>query len=141
MSDKFDLDRFIKAQEHSYERALADVKDGRKKGHWIWYIFPQIVGLGMSPTAVHYSIVSLDEAKAYMENPVLGKRLIEISQALLDCGVDDPVEVFGSLDSMKVCSSMTLFELTKASDVFSNVLDTLYDGERDTLTLDIVKRQ
>ena len=68
MSDKFDLDRFIKAQEHSYERALADVKDGRKKGHWIWYIFPQIVGLGMSPTAVHYSIVSLDEAKAYMEN-------------------------------------------------------------------------
>ena len=137
----FDLDRFLIAQERSYERALSEVASGCKRGHWIWYIFPQIAGLGMSPMSACYSIASLDEAMAYMADEVLGFRLVEVSRALLDCGEGDPVRVFGGLDAMKVRSSMTLFEQTGASPVFAEVLDTLYGGERDKLTLDILEEQ
>ena len=133
------LDRFLDAQRGDYAAALAEVRRGRKTSHWMWYIFPQIAGLGQSSTARYYSIRDLEEAREYYAQPVLGQRLREISGALLDLRGSDPVAVFGGIDSMKLKSSMTLFALAAPDDpIFQQVLDKYYGGEQDALTLRIL---
>ena len=133
------LDRFLDAQRGDYAAALAEVRLGRKTSHWMWYIFPQIAGLGQSSTARYYSIRDLEEAREYYAHPVLGQRLREISGALLDLRGSDPVAVFGGIDSMKLKSSMTLFAVAAPDDpLFRQVLDKYYGGEQDALTLRIL---
>lgn len=130
------LDRFLEAQRGDYAAALAEVRRGRKTSHWMWYIFPQIAGLGQSSTARYYSIRDLEEAREYHAHPVLGQRLREISGVLLALRGSDPVAVFGGIDSMKLKSSMTLFSVAAPDDpVFQQVLDKYYGGEQDALTL------
>lgn len=130
----YDLDRFLSAQEHSYDQALAEIRSGRKCSHWMWYIFPQLKGLGMTDTANYYGIDGLEEAKVYMQHPVLGARLIEISEALLALEETDPEEIFGYPDYLKCCSCMTLFEKVSDNPVFGAVLDKFYSGKRDQKT-------
>ena len=133
------LDRFLDAQRGDYAAALAEVRRGRKTSHWMWYIFPQIAGLGQSSTARYYSIRDLEEAREYYTHPVLGQRLREISGALLELRGSDPVAVFGGIDSMKLKSSMTLFAVAAPDDpLFQQVLDKYYGGEQDALTLRIL---
>ena len=137
----YDLERFYKAQEYDYETALSEIRNGRKESHWMWYIFPQITGLGRSTTAEYYAIKSKEEAKGYIEDPVLGKRLIEISQALFQIESDDAEMVMGWPDNLKLRSCMTLFaEVAPEQPVFRNVLEKFYDGEMDGKTLDILKK-
>ena len=132
----YDLSRFHKAQQGSYETALAEIRSGRKCSHWIWYIFPQIQGLGFSSTAQYYAIENLDEAKAYLADPVLRERLLEISNALLALDSCDPSEVMGYPDDLKLRSSMTLFSLAEPEcTVFRDVLDKFYDGQEDSRTI------
>ena len=134
-----DLSRVITAQERSYDTALREIKSGRKRTHWMWYIFPQIAGLGFSQTAQYYAISSLQEAKDYYAHPVLGKRLVEISEALLALDSCDATSVMGYPDDLKLRSCMTLFELADPScDVFGAVLEKFYGGRRDEQTLRIL---
>ena len=137
------LQRFYAEQNHDYSKALEEVRRGMKVTHWIWYIFPQIKGLGRSETAKYYGIENLDEAKDYLADPVLGPRLVEITEMLLAQKSRNPVDIFGYIDSMKVRSCMTLFEAACDGDipVFGRVLDEFYGGNRDSLTLDIIDRQ
>ena len=134
----YDLSRFHKAQQGSYETALAEIRSGRKRSHWIWYIFPQIQGLGFSSTAQYYAIENLEEAKAYLADPVLRERLLEISNALLALDSCDPSEVMGYPDDLKLRSSMTLFSLAEPEcTVFRDVLDKFYGGREDERTIDL----
>jgi uncharacterized protein (DUF1810 family) len=130
-----DLDRFIAAQEGAYEGALAELRAGRKTGHWIWFVFPQVAGLGRSEMSRYYAIASLDEARAYLAHPVLGSRLRECAAALLATTGRSAEEVLGSIDAVKVRSSMTLF-LRAAPDEprFREVLDRFYRGRTDDAT-------
>ena len=132
----YDLSRFHKAQKGSYETALAEIRAGRKRSHWIWYIFPQIQGLGYSSTAQYYAIEDLEEAKAYLADPVLRERLLEISNALLALDSCDPTDVMGYPDDLKLRSSMTLFSLADPEcTVFRDVLEKFYDGREDPRTV------
>ena len=132
----YDLSRFHKAQKGSYETALAEIRAGRKRSHWIWYIFPQIQGLGYSSTAQYYAIEDLGEAKAYLADPVLRERLLEISNALLALDSCDPTDVMGYPDDLKLRSSMTLFSLADPEcTVFRDVLEKFYDGREDSRTI------
>lgn len=133
------LTRFHKAQGRMYERALSEIRAGQKQSHWIWFIFPQIEGLGFSETAQYYAIKDLQEAKDYLADPVLGKRLIEISEALLEISSDDPEKVMGYPDDLKLCSCMTLFEAADPTQtVFGKMLEKFYQGKRDEETLKIL---
>lgn len=135
------IQRFAAAQSNGvYDRALAEIRAGRKRGHWIWYVFPQACGLGMSWNANYYGIGSWKELRAYVADELLMGRLVEISQALLELEGNDPVAVLGGIDAVKVRSSMTLFELASDNPVFGQVLDKYYGGERDPLTLKLVKQ-
>lgn len=135
------LDRFVSAQEHCYERALEEVKSGRKESHWMWFIFPQILGLGMIDTAIFYSINDIGEAKLYLEHEVLGPRLVEITKELLELDTDDPVDVFGDIDALKLNSCMTLFDyVSDDENVFSNVIEKFYNGQKDEKTLQLIKK-
>ena len=134
------LERFVSAQEKSYDTALQEIRTGRKRSHWMWYIFPQIAGLGHSQTARYYAIKDMEEARAYMKHEILGKNLIEISQALLQTPSSDPGEVMGWPDDMKLKSSMTLFLLASPEcNVFQKVLDKFFHGEKDKNTIRILK--
>src|SRR4051812_38972224 len=131
-----DLKRFVDAQAGDYEQALAEIKGGRKRSHWIWYIFPQFDGLGSSSMSKRYAIKSLDEAKAYLAHPVLGPRLVEICEAALALDGKSAYEVFGSPDDMKLKSCATLFASVSPPDsVFAQLLDKYFEGERDAKTL------
>ena len=133
------LDKYVRAQERDYDDALREIRSGRKRSHWIWYIFPQLDGLGFSPTAQYYGIRDLEQAKNYMAHPVLGPHLVEISEALLALPSSDPGAVMGYPDDLKLCSSMTLFELAAPDQpVFGRVLDKFYGGRRDKLTLQLL---
>ena len=132
---KNDLERFLKAQEKDYEHALNEIKNGRKTGHWIWYIFPQIAGLGFSSTSKYYSIKDKNEAIEYLKNKTLKNRLIEICEALLSLESDDATYVMGYPDDLKLKSSMTLFDEVSDIDVFKKVLDKFYKGEKDEMTI------
>lgn len=138
--DNFDIQRFIKAQDNygSYDIALSEVRNGHKTSHWIWYIFPQIAGIGHSEISKYYGIQSLSEAKAYLGNELLSSRLLEITSALLEQN-DSAQNIFGGLDAKKVCSCMTLFDLVSPDDVFAKALDKFYNGQKCKLTLSIVK--
>jgi uncharacterized protein (DUF1810 family) len=133
-----DLNRFVSAQAGVYEEALAELKAGRKRTHWMWFVFPQIAGLGTSPTAQRYAIASLDEARAYLAHPVLGPRLRESAHALLELAGKSAEEIFGSPDDLKLRSSMTLFaRAADDPDVFTAVLDRYYAAP-DPHTLNLI---
>ena len=135
--DPYDLARFVEAQDAggTHERALAELRRGRKTGHWIWFVLPQLRGLGRSPAAQHYGLTGLDEARAYLAHPVLGPRLRACAQALLDLPGDDPVDVLGPVDAVKLRSSMTLFARAAPDEpLFRAVLEKYCDGEEDPLT-------
>lgn len=129
------LQRFIDAQQNSYQRALTEVKSGKKLTHWIWYIFPQLKGLGMSGNSQYYGIDDLEEARAYLKHPVLGARLREITSVFLDLVGKNAKDVFGDLDAMKVRSCMTLFNEVSDDDLFEEVLKKHYQGEKDEMTM------
>ena len=136
---KYDMSRFIKAQELDYQRALAEIKNGKKESHWIWYIFPQIKGLGKSSQCNKYDIVNLEEAKAYLAEPILRKHLIEICEALLSLDTNDAVDVMERPDNLKLRSSMTLFSIADPEEtVFKEVLEKFYKGKPDYRTLKIL---
>lgn len=133
------LERFKKAQRGDYEIAFNELKNGRKRSHWMWYIFPQIAGLGMTETSRFYAIKDIGEATAYLIDDELGTRLTNICKALLELETNDAYTVFGSPDDMKLRSSMTLFDAVPATfPVFGQVLDKFYGGERDERTLQIL---
>jgi uncharacterized protein (DUF1810 family) len=135
-----DLSRFLKAQERDYARALSEIRSGRKRSHWMWYIFPQIQGLGFSQTAQFYAIQDLAEAKDYLAHPVLGARLKEISSALLELDGLSASEIFGYPDDLKLCSCMTLFRMADLDcPIFQDVIDKYYDGEPDKKTVRILQ--
>ena len=138
MSSEYNLERFIDAQEASYEIALSEIKTGRKKSHWMWYIFPQIQGLGFSETSKFYAIKDIDEARAFVEHPVLGERLISICNALLQLETNNAHKIFGSPDDLKLQSSMTLFSSLNINPVFQKVLEKFFNGIKDDKTLQII---
>jgi len=141
MADPFDLERFLKAQEEAFEIALEELRSGRKSSHWIWFVFPQIAGLGHSPTAQHYAIRSLEEAHAYLAHSVLGARLHECLKALQLLETDDAQSVLGDLDAMKFRSSLTLFAEADPGDaIVDAALDRWFGGERDAKTLQLLGR-
>lgn len=138
---KDNLTRFIEAQKDVYKISLQEVKNGKKVSHWMWYIFPQIQGLGHSETAIFYAIKDKREAIQYLNHPILGERLVEISNELLRLRTNDSVEVLGYTDSLKLKSSMTLFSLLDNSNsVFQKVLDKFFDGKKDENTIHIINR-
>lgn len=133
------MERFIKAQESDYRTALSEIKKGHKRSCWMWYIFPQIQGLGSSGTAMYYAIKDYEEARKYIENPVTGAHLREISEALLSLESNDATQVMGWPDDLKLRSSMTLFALaTKENEVFLKVLAKFFDNKPDAQTVDIL---
>ncbi len=134
-----DLKRFLDAQENDFERALAEIKRGRKQSHWMWYIFPQIAGLGSSETSRFYAVKDRAEAERYLAHPVLGARLIEISEALLEIEGKTANQIFGSPDDVKLKSSMTLFgALKNTNPIFQSVLDKYFNGTNDLRTLQLI---
>ena len=135
-----DLERFISAQENSYQTALREIQNCRKLSHWIWYIFPQLRGLGQSYNSEYYGISNADEARSYLSHPILGARLIEITEALLNLEENDPLKVMGSPDDLKLKSCMTLFAyISENGSIFHRVLDKYFGGSRDDKTLSIIK--
>ena len=136
------LERFIEPQEQDYEQALKEIRNGRKVSHWIWYIFPQLRGLGKSYMSDYYGIRDLDEAKAFLQDPYLGKHLQEISEALLNLDNDNATQIMGSPDDMKLKSSMTLFACADPENaVFEKVLEKFYNGHKDGRTLKMLSKE
>ena len=142
--DHFDLERFVHAQDAggTYASAMAELRAGHKRGHWMWFVFPQVAGLGRSPTAQEFAVSGLAEARAYLEHPVLGARLREAAEALDALDERDPTAVLGAIDATKLRSSMTLFERAAPDEattrIFAAVLDHYFAGRRDDLTLGIL---
>lgn len=138
-NDPFDLARFLEAQQNIYSTALSELKNGQKHSHWMWFVFPQIDGLGSSATAKRYAIKSTEEAKAYLNHPLLGARLTECTKTLLNIKGLSASDIFGYPDDLKFCSSMTLFEhVTSEDSLFSRALDQYCGGQRDEKTLAIM---
>jgi uncharacterized protein (DUF1810 family) len=136
MNDRFNLQRFVDAQEPIYERVLRELRTGRKESHWIWFVFPQIAGLGHSPTSVRFALSSLEEASAYLAHPILGPRLRECATIAVEVEGRTAVDVFGSVDAMKFRSSMTLFaKASPEDDVFKQCIDKYFAGAPDPATL------
>jgi uncharacterized protein (DUF1810 family) len=135
-SEPFDLYRFVQAQANDYERALAEIKSGRKRSHWMWYIFPQLDGLGLSATSRRYAIKNVAETEAYLSHPVLGPRLVACAEALLRIEGCSAQEIFGSTDEMKLRSCATLFaSVAPPGSVFDRLIDKYFGGHRDDKTL------
>ncbi|ABQ71016.1 Protein of unknown function DUF1810 [Rhizorhabdus wittichii RW1] len=130
----------MSAQEASYESALAEIRRGRKRSHWMWFVFPQLVGLGRSETARHYAIASLDEARAYLAHPLLGTRLRACVEALQDLDHGSAEAVFGDIDALKLRSSLTLFEQASGERLFAAAIERWFDGRRDEATLRLLGR-
>ena len=140
MADPYDLDRFATAQRDVYNQALAEIRAGRKRSHWMWFIFPQYQGLGFSTTSEYYALKSLDEARAYLDHPVLGRRLIECAEALVALSSNSAADVFGYPDDLKLKSSATLFAtVSREGSVFHRVLEQYFDGQPDSKTLMLVR--
>jgi uncharacterized protein (DUF1810 family) len=140
MEDKYKLTRFVDAQNQVYLTAFSEIRNGRKETHWMWFIFPQLKGLGKSSTASYYGITGLEEARAYLKHPILGKHLVEICSALLAVEGKEASEIFGSPDDLKLQSSMTLFSQVEGADnVFQRVLDKYFRGKPDGKTMAILE--
>ena len=136
MSDLYDLQRFIRAQDGVYETALAELRAGSKQSHWMWFVFPQLRGLGLSPTAQYYGISSFKEALGYLRDPLLGARLRQSVEALLPWAARrTPEQIFGAIDAIKLRSCLTLFDAAEPGAVFAQALAVYFDGERDPRTL------
>jgi len=141
-NSKFDAARFINAQKHSYETALAEIRSGKKTSHWMWYIFPQLKGLGRSSTSDYYGLNGTADAREYIDNPVLGARLIEISNALLIHKDKTAVEIFDTTDAKKLKSCMTLFrEAAPEIKVFGEVLEQFFKGKIDYRTIGLLEKK
>ena len=139
-----DINRFVEAQASpycGYEVALNEIKNGRKRSHWIWYIFPQLRCLGRSSRAHYYGIADRYEAQRYLEHPILGARIREITAALLEHKDKSAVEMFGDIDARKLRSSMTMFDFHSPNDIFGEVLRSFYNGERCEITLRVMKQE
>jgi uncharacterized protein (DUF1810 family) len=140
MNAKYDLQRFLDAQERTFEQALKEVRNGRKTSHWMWFIFPQISGLGFSEMAIRYGIRDLHEARSFMDDPVLGKRLVKICEVLRKIKGRTANEIFDSPDDLKLRSCMTLFGLLpNANPVFDAILEQYFNGQKDSRTIELVK--
>lgn len=139
MCDTYNLERFVEAQKSEYDVALREIREGCKRSHWIWFVFPQMASLGFSYNARFYGISCIDEARAYLAHPILGKRLRQITEALLMHKGKDVLSILGAIDTLKVCSCMTLFDAVSPDDVFRQVLETFYNGEMDLQTLALVR--
>jgi uncharacterized protein (DUF1810 family) len=137
--DPFDLERFIAAQDAMWPRVLAEMAAGRKESHWIWFVFPQVAGLGHSAMAQLYAITSLEEARAYLAHPVLRTRLREVTDLVLNVEGRSVHDIFGNPDDMKFRSSMTLFDAISPNDIFAAALDKYFSAERDARTLSILR--
>lgn len=139
--DRFDLSRFISAQERNYESAIAELRSGQKRTHWMWYVFPQIDGLAKSNTAKYYAIKSIEEARQYLNHPILGTRLLECVEAVLAIRGRSVSQIFGYPDDLKLKSSMTLFAyLENQPSLFVRIINKYFDGERDITTLHILEK-
>ncbi|CAC9974401.1 DUF1810 domain-containing protein [Flavobacterium panici] len=139
MEKQYDLDRFLEAQRETYNNALREIGEGRKQTHWMWFVFPQLRGLGFTDYNIFYGIENLEEALLYLNHPVLGKRLVEITSAMLKIENKTALEILGRPDERKLKSCMTLFSLLpNSSDCFSRVLHKYYKGQRDGKTLEIL---
>ncbi len=140
--DPYDLNRFVEAQSTAYAAALSELQRGKKRSHWMWYIFPQLVGLGVSQTAQQYAIRGLEEARAYLAHPVLGPRLEKCAEVVLGIEEKTAPEIFGNTDAMKLRSCATLFaQVPDAGPVFERLLDKYYEGEPDPRTLELLARK
>lgn len=138
---QYNLKRFLEAQESTYDAAIAEIRAGRKRTHWMWFIFPQLAGLGTSSMAVRYAIGNIEEARAYLTHPILGPRLIECAEAGLAVQGKSATEIFGSPDDLKLRSSATLFaQVSPADSVFHRILHKYYSSEPDTRTLELLPR-
>jgi uncharacterized protein (DUF1810 family) len=136
-----DLERFIEAQAKNYDTAFEEIKNGKKLSHWMWYIFPQINGLGFSSTSQFYAIKSLNEAQEYLKHPILGSRLINICRELLKLSIINATVIFGKPDDMKLKSSMTLFSLVKNTDpIFDLILEKFFNGKKDERTIEMINK-
>ena len=139
VTDPYDLERFVRAQEDTYDNALAEMTNGRKRSHWMWFVFPQFAGLGMSPTSQHFAIRSADEARAYLAHPLLGPRLLRCAEALLSLEGRTAHDIFGSPDDLKLRSSATLFAaVSPAGSPFHRLLDRYFNGVEDGRTLELI---
>ena len=138
IQDSFNLNRFVVAQDAVYDTVVSELSEGRKRSHWMWYIFPQLKHLGHSYNAKFYGISGWEEAKAYLANPILDARLRKVSEIILALPEDDAREVFGGIDAIKLRSSMTLFDLVAPNDIFSRVLEKYFNCKRDRRTIAIV---
>ncbi len=139
--DPYNLTRFVQAQGRDYEQALAEIRAGQKRSHWMWYIFPQFKGLGSSPTSMHYAINSAGEAAAYLAHPLLGPRLLECAESALHIADRSALAIFGSPDDMKLRSSATLFaSVSPEGSVFHRIIEKYFEGERDVRTIELLSR-
>ncbi len=137
--DPYDLTRFVRAQENDYEQALSEIKSGKKRTHWMWYVFPQLDGLAISSTSKHYSIKSVAEARAYLDHPILGPRLLACAEAVVRVEGRSATEIFGAPDDLKLRSCATLFaSVSPRVSVFDRLLTKYYRGERDGKTLQLL---
>ena len=142
MEDKFNLKRFVDAQSFTYDRALKEIRNGRKLSHWMWYVFPQFNGLGKSRTSIEFSLNSREEAISYLKHPILRPRLIEITKLFLSTENKTAFEILGSPDDLKMNSSMTLFASIQSDiDLFDSIIRKYFEGERCSLTLKMLEHQ
>lgn len=139
MNDLFNLERFLEAQEQSYQNALEEIRNGRKESHWMWYIFPQIKGLGSSSMSNFYGLKNLEEAEAFLSHPILGKRLVEICTVLLGLDESDAYSIFGSPDHLKLKSCLTLFsQVENTNQIFEQLLSKYFNSKYDEITLSMI---
>lgn len=139
MDDKYNLDRFVEAQRYSFDAALQELRNGRKTSHWMWFIFPQLKGLGRSYNSNYYGLASIDEARAYLAHPVLNERLRKVCNAILELETSDARSVFGGIDSHKLLSSMTIFDIVSPNDIFADVIAKFYRDRKDNRTLELIQ--
>jgi uncharacterized protein (DUF1810 family) len=138
-NDPYHLDRFVRAQATDYDQALSELREGHKRSHWMWYIFPQIEGLGLSPMSRHYAIKSPAEARAYLDHPVLGPRLQECATVVYNIAGHSASEMFGAPDDMKLRSSATLFASVSGGGIFEQLIQKYFDGQYDEKTLQTLR--
>ncbi|KKC23804.1 DUF1810 domain-containing protein [Sphingomonas sp. SRS2] len=140
MSSSFDLERFVTAQDPVFDTALAEIRRGQKRSHWMWFVFPQLAGLGRSAMAQHYAIASIEEARAYLDHRLLGERLRSCVEALQDLDGGTAETVFGEIDALKLRSSLTLFAAAGGGRLFEAALDRWFDGRHDEATRALLER-